>query len=285
MSGSENINQSDSEIPLSSRPRPVVFLLLDGLGIAPLTEANAIASANTPVWKKLLEEYPASLLTATGKDLNLRYLRIGTGCDLVDGNIGKIESLSSVLSAAGLKQVKVAETERFAALTHFFNGCNEEKMTGEEWKIISSETGDRSVKPMLSLKRVVNEIIKLINSDEPVDFIAASIPILDLVASSGEFSPVVRAVEELDKALKKIIAEIIVQDGVLVISSAGGNAEKMIDLSTEMANREMTDNPVPVVIVGEEFIGKVIGSTDTVGDDLSLSSPSGTLKIIAFFAK
>jgi len=66
-----------------------------------------------------------------------------------------------------------------------------------------------------------------------------------------------------------------------LISSAHGNAEKIRDLLTDLPDKEMTDNPVPLVIVGEKFKGKVIGGHDLVDGDLSLLMPAGTLADVA----
>lgn len=263
------------------RPRPVVLLLLDGWGVAPTGEANAIAAVKTPTWLNLIKEYPVATLNPGDKSLNARYLTLGAGQEIAKENTEVATTLTTVLAAADLKQVKIAETERFAALTHFFNGHAENKSSGEDWKIISSETGDHTVKLSLALKRTVREIIKAIDCDEPADFIAAAIPYLDLAAASNDFAVVEKAVEAVDKSLKKILTAVEVKNGVLIISAAGGNAEKMRNLGTELADKDMTNNPVPLLIIGQEFKGKTIGLTDPISNDLSLLAPAGTLADVA----
>lgn len=263
------------------RPRPVVLLLLDGWGVAPAGEANAIAAVKTPTWLNLIKEYPVATLNPGDKSLNARYLTLGAGREIAKENTEVATTLTTVLAAADLKQVKIAETERFAALTHFFNGHAENKSSGEDWKIISSEAGDHTVKLSLALKRTVREIIKAIDCDEPADFIAAAIPYLDLAAASNDFAVVEKAVEAVDKSLKKILTAVEVKNGVLIISAAGGNAEKMRNLGTELADKDMTNNPVPLLIIGQEFKGKTIGLTDPISNDLSLLAPAGTLADLA----
>lgn len=265
----------------SPRPGRVVLLLLDGWGIAPDMEANAITTAKTPVFLELIKEYPVAILTTGRKSLNARYLTLGTGRDIADENLESSVTLSSVLSAAGLKQIKIAETERFAALTHFFNGHAENKTIGEEWKIISSEAGDKSVKPLLALKRTVKEIIKEINSNDPRDIIFASIPYLDLVAASGDLAVIKRAVEFLDKNLRSIWSAVEARNGVLIISAAAGNVERARNLATELSDINMTDNPVPLIIVGSEFKGRTIGLAEPLSSDLSLLAPAGSLADLA----
>ena len=259
----------------------VVLLLLDGWGVAPNTEANAFTSAKTPVFLTLIKEYPIAILRTGPKNWNVRYLTIGTGQEITDENTESVVTLSTAVAAAGLRQIKIAETERFAALTHFFNGHAENKASGEEWKIISSEAGDKSIKPLLALQRTVKEIIKEINSDDPRDLIVASVPYLDLTALSGNLVEIKKAVEFLDKNLRLILAAAAAKDRVLLISSAGGNVERASNLATDLVDIEMTDNPVPLVIVGSEFKGKTIGLAEPLNNDLSLLAPSGSLADLA----
>lgn len=259
----------------------VVLLLLDGWGVAPNTEANAITSAKTPVFLNLIKEYPVAVLRTGPKNWNVRYLTIGTGQEITDENTEVAVTLSTAVAAAGLKQIKIAETERFAALTHFFNGHAENKASGEEWKIISSEAGDKSIKPLLALRRTVKEIIKEINSDEPRDLIVASVPYLDLIALSGNLVEIKKAVESLDKNLRLILAATAAKGSVLLISSAAGNVERASNLATDLVDTEMTDNPVPLIIVGGEFKGKTIGLAEPLNNDLSLLAPSGSLADLA----
>ena len=272
-------NESTPEPP--SRPREIVLLLLDGWGIAPVTEVNAITAAKIPNFLNLIKEYPVAVLSTGTKTLNARYLTIGSGRDIADENTESDTTITSVLSAAGLKQIKIAEIERFAALTHFFNGHAENKISGEEWKIISSEAGDKSVKPLLALKRTVKDTIKEINSDNPRDLIIASLPYLDIIAGSGDFVAIKKAVTFLDKSLAGIWAAVEAKNGVLIISAAAGNVEQARNLATELADTGITNNPVPFIIAGPQFKGKTIGLADPLSNDLSLLAPAGSLADLA----
>lgn len=259
----------------------VVLLLLDGWGVASNTAANAITSAKTPVFLNLIKEYPIAVLRTGPKNWNVRYLNIGAGQEIIDENTEVAVTLSTAVASAGLKQMKIAETERFAALTHFFNGHAENKASGEEWKIVSSEAGDKSIKPLLALRRTVKEIIREIDKDEACDLIVASVPYLDLVALGESVAKIKKAVESLDKNLRLILTATAAKDSVLLISSAGGNVERASNLATDLADTEMTDNPVPLIIVGSEFKGKTIGLAEPLNNDLSLLAPSGSLADLA----
>lgn len=263
------------------RPRPVVLLLIDGWGVAPANEANAISKAKTPTFLNLIKEYPVALLNPGDKNLNTRYLSLGSGREMADENEPCPVNLSAAIADAHLKQVKIGETERLAALTHFFNGHNENKYPGEDWKIVSSQAGDKSVKPLLALRRTVKEIVKAIDVNEPADLIVAVIPYLDLMAATGNFSDVKKAVTEVDKSIRNILSAVQAKNGALIISAAGGNAERMRDLRTDLNDLDMTENPVPFVIVGPEYLGKTIGLADPVNNDLSSLSPAGTLADVA----
>jgi 2,3-bisphosphoglycerate-independent phosphoglycerate mutase len=265
----------------SPRPKPVVLLLLGGWGIAPPSEANAIASAKTPTFLDLIKEYPVALLTTGDKNLNARYLTLGAGREITEASSQVDITLTSVLAGAGLKQLKISETERFADLTHFFNGGAEDKANGEDWKIVSSEAGNHTVKLSLALRRTTKEAIRAIESDTPADLIVVAIPILDLTAASGDFKAVKKAAADLDAKLRNILDAVASKNGVAIITAAGGNAERLRNLATDFVDKEMTDNPVPFLIVGAEFKGKTIGLADPVNDDLSLLSPAGTLADVA----
>ena len=259
----------------------VVLLLLDGWGVAPANDANAIAAAKTPNFLNFIKEYPVALLNPGTSGLNARYLTLGAGREVGDESSELKINLSSIISGAGLSQVKIAETERFAALTHFFNTHQENKLPFEEWKIISSTTKSKKPKYLLTLKKTVKEIIDTISSEHGLRFLAAALPCLDLAAAGGDFLETKKAVEIVDKALKEIFLAVTQKEGVLIITAAGGNAEKTKDIATDLPDTGLTDNPVPLLIIGEEFKGKTIGLADPLNSDLSSLTPAGTLADVA----
>jgi len=272
----ESVNANNPIEPLSFKT--VVLLLLDGWGIAPISEANAITSAKTPTFLNLIKEYPVAVLNTGSKTINARYLSLGAGKDLNDENEEPSVTLNSIISGANLPQIKITETERLAALTHYFNGQREDKYANEDWISVSSdaETDDKKI----SLKAITKESLKAIKSQK-YKFIVISMPTIDLAASTGNFLGVKKTLALLDKSLNKIVNQILLNKQILVISSACGNAEKMLNLGTELADTEITNNPVPFIVVGEEFKGKTIGLADTVDNDLSLLEPVGSLADIA----
>ncbi len=280
MTTSQKYNSTPEEPLPPSRPRPTVLLLLDGWGVAPFAEANAIANTKTPTFSRLLKEYPAAILEAGDKTINARYLSLGAGGDCLNEEENQAVTLTKVLAANNLKQLKITETERLAALTHFFNGHEETRAAKEDWQIISSETGDHTMKPTLALKRIIKKVLAALD-DGTFDFLVVSIPTLDLVAQSGDFSAVQKAVSALDKNLRKIVGKIQEKKGVLIISAAHGNAEKMRQPGIDIVDKGITANPVPLVLAGEGFKDKNIGWPDPPSGDLSLLAPLGNLSDLA----
>lgn len=260
--------------------KPVVLLLLDGWGIAPVSEANAISAAKTPTLTELTKEYPVALLTTGDKSLNARYLSIGSGSDLANENINPAATLSRVISGASLKQIKITETERLAALTYFFNGRSDNKPNGEDWEIVSSEVGQDRLKLDLASNLITKGLIKNLKT-EKYSFLAVALPSLDLAAATGDLKIIKKAIEGADKNLRKIVDMVLAKKGTLIISAAGGNVENIKNMATELVDKEMTDSPVFLIIVGEDFKGKTIGLSEPLNNDLSLLAPAGNLGDLA----
>ncbi len=263
------------------RSRPVVLLLLDGWAVAAKSEANAISLAKMPNILQLSKEYPALILFADNGNLNTRYLTVGTGCFLENESAPlSVLDLSALISINNLRQLKIFDGERMAALSYFFNGRREEKLSGEEWIIISATDKDKIFDPLLSLEKTIKTTIQAVKS-ENFNFIVSSSSVLDYIAATGNLIQTIKAAEALDKLLKRLATEVIEVGGVLLISSTHGNAEKMINLATDLEDKDMTDNPVPLIFISEELSGKTISHYDAPDGDLSLLKPAGNLADLA----
>lgn len=271
--GQDNADQS-------VRPKLLVFLLLDGWGIAPPSEANALAKAKTPFFSRLVKEYPSASIRADLPSLNSRYLALGTGVRQGESESFSGPTLTGLVSQAGRKQLKLASAERLAALTCFFSGRLEERLPGEDWLSISSLDRKRQPDPSLAQLRLTRELIRNIESGQ-YDFIIAASAAMDLAASRGDEALVAETAARADRNLSRIAAAVFEQKGVLVISSSHGNAEKLKDLALEAPDRERTNNPVPLIVCGEEYKGLSLGGSDAIGGDLSLAEPSGRLEDMA----
>lgn len=257
----------------------VVLLLLDGWGIAPAGEANIISSSRTPNFNRLIKDYPVALLRVRKKSLNARYLSLGAGQHLIDENTQITTGLSKVVSESGLKQLKITESNRLAALTYFFNGGREEKLNGEEWQIISAQPADK-FDPGRIIRKICRELDKALASGE-FNFITVAIPSLDLIAQNGQPEDIKKTIEIIDKNLGRIIETVLNNSAKLIVSAACGNAEHVKNMATELDDKEMTDNPVPLIIVGDSLTGKTFGLREPINGDLSLLAPIGGLDDLA----
>ncbi|MBU2566475.1 2,3-bisphosphoglycerate-independent phosphoglycerate mutase [Patescibacteria group bacterium] len=189
--------------------------------------------------------------------------------------------LSQVISDAGLRQLHIAETEKYAHVTFFLNGMREDEFPGEDRVIIPSprvSTYDKA--PEMATAQIADRIVKEIaNAD--YDFIVANFANPDMVAHTGNFEATVKAHESVDKALGRIIEAAIAVDGVVLITADHGNSEELTNLTTGAVDKEHSTNPIPFLIVGKQFEGLRAPTGDIIGGDLSLSPPAGMLSDVA----
>ncbi len=261
----------------------IVLIILDGVGIAKDYEYNAVSKAKTPILDRLILEYPATTLKTFGNSQIGSYC-IGTGrmadkniiYNKKNKNINSQNSLSSVLSKAGLKQLKIAETEKFSGISYFFNGCNENKNAKEEWILIKNNNLDYESHPEMAIKNVYKKLMKAINSND-YNFISVNFGNADIVANTGNFDATIKTIEIIDSYLKKIISKIVRKNNIAIITSSNGNAEFMKDMQTEEINKQWTMNPVPFIMVDKEFEGQNIGLNNFAGKDLNLINPQKSI--------
>jgi len=274
-----DISAQPAEPPLVAHS--VLLLLLDGLAISPAWSQSALNRDNMPFLDSLFQNYPTTLLKINSSQRNTRYLTIGSGQEVASEEVRPSLTLSSYLSSQNKKQLKITETERLAALTNFFNGGREEKNSGEDWQIISSDSNPEEAATALAFRQTVKAIIKAIKSKNTFDFIGATLPILDLAALNGNFASVKEAAEILDKNLRLICETAVTKSVTVIISSSGGSAENISEDNSEDVLNKFILNPVPFLIVGPEYKGRNLGTVDFLSENLSLSQPLGTLADIA----
>ncbi|MCX6795354.1 MAG: hypothetical protein NT165_01300 [Candidatus Falkowbacteria bacterium] len=255
-----------SDEPLSTA-HPVVLLLLDGWGVAPESEGNAINKKNSKNFSKLLSEYPAGILESKPFPESDRYSLLGAH-----------HQLTSFLSESKISQMYLMESEKAPAVAACFVG--EDNLGQIECKIISSPVCDAyNLKPEMSIDELGRLSIKAIR-EERFGFILISVANLEAVAATGDLEATKKTVARVDSLLGKITEEVLLKKGTIIISSTSGNVEKMIDVRTDLTDKESTDNPLPFLIVGEEFKGRSLFENDAPGGDLSLLEPVGGLEDI-----
>jgi 2,3-bisphosphoglycerate-independent phosphoglycerate mutase len=160
-------------------------------------------------------------------------------------------TLGEVLSRQGLKQLRLAETEKYAHVTFFFNGGIDEPFEGESRILIPSpQVKTYDLQPEMSAAEVTDEMVKAIEGGE-FDVIICNYANGDMVGHTGIMDAAVKAVETLDASLARITAALDTVGGELLITADHGNVEQMVDLDTGVALTQHTTFPVPLVYRGK----------------------------------
>ena len=181
------------------------------------------------------------------------------------------------ISNKGLTQLRIAETEKYAHVTFFFNGGEEKQYAGEERILIPSpkvETYD--LKPEMSAIEVTDKVIEAINSDK-YDSIILNYANCDMVGHTGSLEAAVKAVETIDNCVGRVVEAVKEKNGVILITADHGNAEQMIDYKTGEPHTAHTTNLVPLVVIGLDNIkleeGKLADLAPTMLDIMNLEKP------------
>jgi 2,3-bisphosphoglycerate-independent phosphoglycerate mutase len=160
--------------------------------------------------------------------------------------------LANVLGAHKLRNLRVAETEKYAHVTYFFNGGIETPFAGEDRILIPSQkVATYDLAPEMSAEGVGDTIVKAI-ADTAFDLVVANFANADMVGHSGQLAPTIKACEAVDAQLSRIYKAIRERNGSWLITADHGNAELMIDPVTGGPHTAHTTNPVPFIYVGED---------------------------------
>ncbi|WP_343253428.1 2,3-bisphosphoglycerate-independent phosphoglycerate mutase [Ligaoa zhengdingensis] len=165
----------------------------------------------------------------------------------------KPESLTNTfgeyISNKGLTQLRIAETEKYAHVTFFFNGGVEKAYQGEDRALIPSpKVATYDLKPEMSAYEVTEELLGRIESDK-YDVIICNYANCDMVGHTGVFEAAVKAVEAVDACVGKVVSAILAKGGALLITADHGNADKMYEEDGSPFTAHTT-NPVPFLVVG-----------------------------------
>ncbi|MEK8090206.1 2,3-bisphosphoglycerate-independent phosphoglycerate mutase [Thermithiobacillus plumbiphilus] len=159
------------------------------------------------------------------------------------------------VSKLGLRQLRIAETEKYAHVTFFFNGGEEQPFPGEDRVLIPSpKVATYDEKPEMSAPELTDELVARIHSGQ-YDFIICNYANPDMVGHTGNFPAAVKAIETLDQCLGRVVEAARAVGGEVLITADHGNAEQMADPATGQAHTAHTCNLVPFVYIGRP--GKV----------------------------
>jgi len=154
------------------------------------------------------------------------------------------------IEKSGLRQLRIAETEKFAHVTYFFDGgkmIDYEK--GEKIHILSKKIPSYDKLPEMSAQEVTNKIVSVMDSGECPDFVLVNYANPDMVGHTGKLKAGIKAVEFTDKCLGEIIKKTLTLNGTLIVTADHGNVEEMVNLSTGEEDTEHSNNPVPCWLV------------------------------------
>ncbi|ODM26015.1 2,3-bisphosphoglycerate-independent phosphoglycerate mutase [Acetivibrio mesophilus] len=182
------------------------------------------------------------------------------------------------ISRNGLRQLRIAETEKYAHVTFFFNGGVEAVYEGEDRVLINSpKVATYDMKPEMSAYEVTDNVLECINKKE-YDVIILNYANPDMVGHTGVFDAAKSAIEAIDECLGKVIPAILEQGGVALITADHGNSEQMLDYDTSGPFTAHTTNPVPLIAIGLGDIklkeGRLADLAPTMLSILGLEKPA-----------
>lgn len=213
--------------------------------------------------EKILENVYFVTMTEYEKDLS---------CEVAFKNESIENTLISVLSENNISQLHIAETEKYPHVTFFLNGQKDQIFKGEERILIPSpHVLFNDLEPEMNLFKMSRDIVDYING-ERFDFIVANLSNAEVLGHSGDLKKTIKAVQSVDRAIGEIVDAVLNKNGIVFIVGDHGNAENMV--SDNKIHKDHTNNPVPFIIVGNDFINR---STSANFNMLSSCEPSGVL--------
>ena len=179
--------------------------------------------------------------------------------------------LANVMGGLNMRNLRVAETEKYAHVTYFFNGGVEKPFPGEDRVLVPSpKVATYDLKPEMNAAGIADAVVKA-TEDGTFDVMIVNFANADMVGHSGKIEPTVKAVEIVDACLGRIEAAVRAQGGAMLITADHGNAELMIDPATGGPHTAHTTNPVPFIVVAEnarQFTLKPDGSLRDISPTL-----------------
>ena len=160
------------------------------------------------------------------------------------------DGVGAVVSRAGLRQLRIAETEKYAHVTFFLNGGEEREMPGEERVLVPSpKVATYDLQPEMSAPQVTDHVVEAIAGGR-FDLIVVNYANTDMVGHTGDLDAAMAAVAAVDRCLGRVAGAVEAAGGALLITADHGNAEQMRSTDGEMAHTAHTHGPVPAVLAG-----------------------------------
>jgi 2,3-bisphosphoglycerate-independent phosphoglycerate mutase len=168
----------------------------------------------------------------------------------------EIDSLAAYLSRLGRRQLHLAETEKYAHVTYFFNGGREEELPGEERVLVPSrrDVPTYDLAPEMRAPEITDRLVEAIGSGAH-DFVVVNYANPDMVGHTGVWDAAIRAAEVIDGCLARVAEATLAAGGALVVTADHGNIEEMRDAAGNPQTKHTT-SPVPLVLVGDAWRGR-----------------------------
>jgi len=171
-----------------------------------------------------------------------------------------------LLSEAKLRQLRIAETEKYAHVTFFFNGGREQVFDGEERILVPSpRIATYDLQPEMSAPEVTERLLARLR-EKAVDFFLLNFANADMVGHSGIYEAAVKACKTVDVSVGAIAKEVLAQGGGLIVTADHGNSEQMWDFETNSPHTAHTTNPVPLILAGDPFKGRTLREGGVLAD-------------------
>ncbi len=175
----------------------------------------------------------------------------------------KIEyPLAKIISDNGLKQLHIAETEKYAHVTFFVNGLKEDPFMGEDRILIPSPAvSSYAEQPEMSAYKIKDSVLKALDENK-YDFILINFANPDMVGHTGILQAGLKAVEVASECLGEISEKVLAKGGQLLVTADHGNIEEMINLETQAIDKEHSNFPVPFVLINNNYKNKAIAQNN-----------------------
>ncbi len=162
--------------------------------------------------------------------------------------------LANVMADRNLRNLRVAETEKYAHVTYFFNGGVEKPFPGEDRVLVPSpRVATYDLKPEMSAQGIADAVVKAIG-EKTFDVMVVNFANADMVGHSGKIPPTITAVETVDGCLGQVYSALRQSGGAMIVTADHGNAEQMIDPATGGPQTAHTTNPVPFIVAAEHAV-------------------------------
>jgi len=202
--------------------------------------------------RKEFEPFERARVVASESMLTLTRYSDDIGCACIFEPEPLHNSVGEYLADQGKRQLRIAETEKYAHVTFFFNGGREEPFSGEDRILVPSpKVASYDLQPEMSAVELTLKLVEAIKSKK-FDLIVCNYANGDMVGHTGNFDAAVRAVEVLDTCLAHVTRATLEIDGECLITADHGNVEQMLDSTSGQAHTAHTQNPVPLIWVGKD---------------------------------